>query len=253
MGHGEHWLTSYLLHVCVFSCRSCWKISPGRRVWSWTPLNRQRIQTKRRFCSCPLTLLKRTRTCRFLWTTSWITFALWTRPTSQSEMGSFTGTVGDDGENQCTLVKYHCQSPVSIHTSRQFIILFLSGQDLCSASKHKVCPRNSLCINTLGSFACVCQHGFYDVRAVSKIRGASKPICNGIVAPFLEANYIKMVTNTLILTRLRHRSSCRHCFSFKMSVRILFLRIGILIGFCVLCVIYLYVFVHCLYGSDWMR
>ncbi|CAB1454943.1 unnamed protein product [Pleuronectes platessa] len=57
-------------------------------------------------------------------------------------------------------------------------VIHWDGQDLCSASIHKLCPRNSLCINTLGSFTCVCQHGFYDVRAVSEPRMASNPICN---------------------------------------------------------------------------
>nr|XP_019955532.1 PREDICTED: uncharacterized protein LOC109637536 isoform X2 [Paralichthys olivaceus] len=57
-------------------------------------------------------------------------------------------------------------------------VIHWNGHDLCSAFKHKVCPRNSLCINTLGSFACVCQHGYYDVRAVIEPRVASNPICN---------------------------------------------------------------------------
>lgn len=55
----------------------------------------------------------------------------------------------------------------------------LSGPDLCASSKQTLCPHNSLCINTLGSYTCVCQHGYYDVSSVIEPPVASHPICNG--------------------------------------------------------------------------
>ncbi|XP_034530098.1 uncharacterized protein LOC117805478 [Notolabrus celidotus] len=52
------------------------------------------------------------------------------------------------------------------------------GPDLCASSKHTLCPRHSLCINTLGSYMCVCQHGYYDVSSVTKPAAVSRPHCN---------------------------------------------------------------------------
>ncbi|XP_051810454.1 uncharacterized protein LOC110945865 [Acanthochromis polyacanthus] len=55
-------------------------------------------------------------------------------------------------------------------------VIYWDGPDLC-ASKQTVCPRNSLCINTLGSYSCVCHHGFYDVSSVMEPPAASHPVC----------------------------------------------------------------------------
>ncbi|XP_056223909.1 uromodulin-like 1 [Seriola aureovittata] len=57
-------------------------------------------------------------------------------------------------------------------------VILWDGHDLCASSKLTLCPRNSLCINTLGSFMCVCRHGYYDVSPVIQPAGASHPVCN---------------------------------------------------------------------------
>ncbi|XP_071330885.1 uncharacterized protein [Trachinotus anak] len=57
-------------------------------------------------------------------------------------------------------------------------VIHWDGHDLCASFKHTLCSRNSLCINTLGSFTCVCQHGYYDVSPVIQPAVASHPICN---------------------------------------------------------------------------
>lgn len=57
-------------------------------------------------------------------------------------------------------------------------MLALLGPDLC-ASKQPLCSHNSLCINTLGSYSCVCQHGYYDVSSVTERAPASHPVCQG--------------------------------------------------------------------------
>ncbi|XP_030006581.1 uromodulin-like 1 [Sphaeramia orbicularis] len=51
------------------------------------------------------------------------------------------------------------------------------GPDLC-ASEQISCPLNALCINTLGSYICVCHHGYYDVSSVMKHPVPSHPVCN---------------------------------------------------------------------------
>ncbi|XP_070710346.1 uncharacterized protein [Pempheris klunzingeri] len=52
------------------------------------------------------------------------------------------------------------------------------GPDLCTSSKQTVCPRNALCLNTLDSYTCVCQHGYYDVSSVIKAPAVSHPVCH---------------------------------------------------------------------------
>ncbi|XP_018552655.1 uromodulin-like 1 [Lates calcarifer] len=57
-------------------------------------------------------------------------------------------------------------------------VIHWDGHDLCASAQHTLCPRNSLCLNTLGSFTCVCQHGYYDVSPVIEPPTASHPVCN---------------------------------------------------------------------------
>ncbi|XP_059182114.1 uncharacterized protein LOC131960859 isoform X2 [Centropristis striata] len=57
-------------------------------------------------------------------------------------------------------------------------IIHWEGPDLCASPKRTLCPHNSLCINTLGSYTCVCQHGYYDVSSVIKPPATSHPVCN---------------------------------------------------------------------------
>ncbi|XP_040028878.2 uncharacterized protein LOC120817111 isoform X1 [Gasterosteus aculeatus] len=57
-------------------------------------------------------------------------------------------------------------------------VIHWNGPDLCASSKRPLCPRNSLCINTLGSYTCVCQHGYYDVTSIMEPPVASHPVCN---------------------------------------------------------------------------
>ncbi|XP_068443137.1 uncharacterized protein [Clinocottus analis] len=52
-----------------------------------------------------------------------------------------------------------------------------NGPDLCASPERTPCPAHALCINTLGSFACVCHHGYYDVSAVIKTPTAAPPVC----------------------------------------------------------------------------
>ncbi|XP_038594782.1 uncharacterized protein LOC119918224 isoform X1 [Micropterus salmoides] len=71
-------------------------------------------------------------------------------------------------------------------------VIHWDGPDLCAFSKQTLCPRNSLCINTLGSYTCVCQHGYYDVSSVIVPPVASHPVCSerGLISQCLD----KLVT-----------------------------------------------------------
>lgn len=97
-------------------------------------------------------------------------------PTSLLKVESYTGMVS---------VGKQLAQPLSVKTFIflvEFYFLFmpacLLGPDLC-ASKQPLCSHNSLCINTLGSFSCVCQHGYYDVSSVTERAPASHPVCQG--------------------------------------------------------------------------
>nr|XP_046235025.1 uncharacterized protein LOC124053678 [Scatophagus argus] len=57
-------------------------------------------------------------------------------------------------------------------------VIYWDGPDLCALSEQTVCPRYSLCINTLGSYTCVCQHGYYDVSSFIEPPVVSHPFCN---------------------------------------------------------------------------
>ncbi|KAI3366496.1 hypothetical protein L3Q82_000629 [Scortum barcoo] len=82
-------------------------------------------------------------------------------------------------------------------------VIYWDGPDLCASSKKMLCPHNSLCINTMGSYTCVCRHGYYDVSSVTEPPVASHPVCNekglfsrcmdklltgGIAKPFLTSH-----------------------------------------------------------------
>ncbi|KAM8740487.1 uncharacterized protein AB9X84_020315 [Acanthopagrus schlegelii] len=56
-------------------------------------------------------------------------------------------------------------------------LIYWDGPDLCAFSIQSLCPRNSLCINTPGSYTCVCRQGYYDVSSFIK-PSASHPVCN---------------------------------------------------------------------------
>lgn len=64
------------------------------------------------------------------------------------------------------------------------VCVCVSGPDMCPPVTPPLCPGNSLCINTLGSFTCVCKHGYYDVSRVVEPQVPSKLICNGTVPVF---------------------------------------------------------------------
>lgn len=97
-------------------------------------------------------------------------------PTSLLKVESFTGMVS---------VGKKLAQPLPVKTF-MFLVEFyflclpacLLGPDLC-ASKQPLCSHNSLCINTLGSYSCVCQHGYYDVSSVTERAPASHPVCQG--------------------------------------------------------------------------
>ncbi|KAG7215847.1 hypothetical protein INR49_021819, partial [Caranx melampygus] len=55
-------------------------------------------------------------------------------------------------------------------------VIHWDGHNLCASVE--LCPRNSLCINTLSSFICVCQHGYYDISPLIQRAVASHPVCS---------------------------------------------------------------------------
>ncbi|XP_015830610.3 uncharacterized protein [Nothobranchius furzeri] len=55
-------------------------------------------------------------------------------------------------------------------------VIYWEGPDFCS-SRQLLCPQNSACINTLGSYLCVCQHGYHDVSSFIEAPAALHPVC----------------------------------------------------------------------------
>uniref|UniRef100_A0AAZ3P6Q1 Uromodulin-like 1 n=1 Tax=Oncorhynchus tshawytscha TaxID=74940 RepID=A0AAZ3P6Q1_ONCTS len=58
-------------------------------------------------------------------------------------------------------------------------IIYWDDPDECATPELNRCDANSLCVNTLNSYTCVCQHGFYDVGPafVPPPTPASHPVC----------------------------------------------------------------------------
>ncbi|KAI9527855.1 hypothetical protein NQZ68_026903 [Dissostichus eleginoides] len=56
-------------------------------------------------------------------------------------------------------------------------VIHWDGPDVCASFQQYVCPSDSLCINTFGSYTCVCKHEHYDVSSVSEPLPTSNPLC----------------------------------------------------------------------------
>ncbi|RVE56363.1 hypothetical protein OJAV_G00220460 [Oryzias javanicus] len=67
-------------------------------------------------------------------------------------------------------------------------VIYWNAPDLCASSQHHLCPPHSMCINTLGSFSCVCDHGYHDVSSVMAPAAALRPVCKegGLFSQCLE-------------------------------------------------------------------
>lgn len=88
---------------------------------------------QRRTCCCPLKI-------------SWITFAPWIQPTSQLQMGSFTGTVSDDGNHRT-------QTPILV-SHIQYLLLY--QVQICVPPPPKPCVPVTLCASTRWAPTPVC-------------------------------------------------------------------------------------------------
>ncbi|XP_029681702.1 uncharacterized protein [Takifugu rubripes] len=76
--------------------------------------------------------------------------------------------------------------------------------DLCASSKHALCPPNSLCVNTLGYYTCVCQHGYYDVRFFMQPQVLQHPVCNekGLFSQCLHNMVAGGIAKAYLMSRL---------------------------------------------------
>lgn len=155
-----------------WSWRSSWKTFPHQSTLRWPVLNLQKSRAKRLSLLCLLTLLTMT-TCRCWLTSSSTTSSLWVEVTSQLKIRSFTGRVCCN--NRSAFFWW-------ISSGHQIFVRFpfcLSGPDLCAfVTSWTLCPQNSQCINTLGSYSCVCKPGYYDVSSFVK-PSVVHPVCNG--------------------------------------------------------------------------
>ncbi|KAK6314560.1 hypothetical protein J4Q44_G00140890 [Coregonus suidteri] len=73
----------------------------------------------------------------------------------------------------------HIQSLQSPNITVKDGIIYWDDPDECATPDLNRCDSNSLCVNTLNSYTCVCQHGFYDVGPafVPPPTPASHPVC----------------------------------------------------------------------------
>lgn len=153
-----------------WSWRSSWKTFPHQSTLRWPVLSLQKSRAKRLLVLCLLTLLTMT-TCRCWLTSSSTTSSHWVEVTSQLKIRSFTGRVCCNN-----------RSASWISSGHQIFVRFpfcLSGPDLCAfVTSWTLCPQNSQCINTLGSYSCVCKPGYYDVSSFVK-PSVVHPVCSG--------------------------------------------------------------------------
>ncbi|KAK5607695.1 hypothetical protein CRENBAI_024056 [Crenichthys baileyi] len=75
-------------------------------------------------------------------------------------------------DDQLSYISSLNRSEISVESG----VIYWDGPNLC-AFKQAFCPRNSFCINTLGSYLCVCQDGYYDVSSFIDMPAASHPVC----------------------------------------------------------------------------
>lgn len=77
------------------------------------------------------------------------------------------------------------------------------GPDLCRPSP---CPQNSLCLNTLGAFSCLCRQDHYNVRAFMKKPAASKsPLCHdkGLFSRCLDKQLVGGISKLYLMSHLQ--------------------------------------------------
>lgn len=77
------------------------------------------------------------------------------------------------------------------------------GPDLC---QYRPCPQNSLCLNTLDAYSCLCRKDHYDVRAFMKRRAASdSPVCNdkGLFSRCLDKQLVGGISRLYLSSRLK--------------------------------------------------
>uniref|UniRef100_A0AAV2J198 Uromodulin-like 1 n=1 Tax=Knipowitschia caucasica TaxID=637954 RepID=A0AAV2J198_KNICA len=79
-------------------------------------------------------------------------------------------------------------------------VIHWPGPDLCSSSP---CLQNSVCLNTLGSFICLCTDGYYDVRPF--VKESEQPVCNdkGMFSHCLNQLLMGGVSKRYLSSRLR--------------------------------------------------
>uniref|UniRef100_A0A8C7X6I2 Uncharacterized protein n=1 Tax=Oryzias sinensis TaxID=183150 RepID=A0A8C7X6I2_9TELE len=82
-------------------------------------------------------------------------------------------------------------------------VIYWDAPDLCASSEHHFCPPHSLCINTLGSFSCVCRQGYHDVSSVTLPAAALRPVCKegGFFSQCLEKSMIGGITKAYLTSR----------------------------------------------------
>ncbi|KAK7878138.1 hypothetical protein WMY93_031219 [Mugilogobius chulae] len=81
-------------------------------------------------------------------------------------------------------------------------VIHWTGPDLCLSSP---CPKNSVCLNSLGSFSCLCREGHYDVRAFVRTSGSALPVCNdkGMFSRCLDKHLKGGISKQYLSSRLK--------------------------------------------------
>ncbi|XP_072309642.1 uncharacterized protein [Eucyclogobius newberryi] len=81
-------------------------------------------------------------------------------------------------------------------------VIHWPGPDLCLSGP---CPQNSVCLNTLGSFSCLCAEGHYDVQAFTRRPASALPVCSdkGMFSRCLDKQLVGGVSKLYLSSRLQ--------------------------------------------------